>query len=373
MKVLVAAGLYPPEIGGPATYAKMLESDLPNHNVEVVTIPFSLVRNYTKLLRHFVYAVKLWKSCKDCDVIYALDPVSVGLPAMVIAKIRRKTFLLRLGGDYAWEQGSNRFGVTDTLDEFWSSRNWPWPVKLMVFIESLVARSADKVVVPSEYLKGIVKQWGVESENLVVIYSALFPIEVNEDKDELRSMFSYSYPTIVSSGRLVPWKGFSGLIQVVKKLEGEFPDVALKIIGDGELRTQLESEVEKLGLQGKVEFVGSVPKDTLGKMVKAADVFVLNTAYEGLSHQLIEVMDIGTPIVTTKVGGNTELIDDGVEGALIQFNDLTELKSTIARTLNEKEKTSEQIRVAQLRSEQFLKKDSVSSLVDLLYCVTQRT
>ena len=109
-KILIATGLYPPDIGGPATYVCMLEKELPAHGIECVTVPFTHVRHLPKIVRHVVYFWKLVKEARAMDAVYAQDPVSVGVPALLVSFIFRKPFLIRLGGDYAWEQGQQRFG-----------------------------------------------------------------------------------------------------------------------------------------------------------------------------------------------------------------------------------------------------------------------
>jgi len=96
-------------------------------------------------------------------------------------------------------------------------------------------------------------------------------------------------------------------------------------------------------------------------------VFVLNTAHEGLSHQLLEVMDIGTPIVTTNVGGNPELITNGVEGYLVEYNDKDALKEAIVRVLDHPESKERIVQSARARSKQFAKEVVVKELVDLLH------
>src|SRR3989344_2738828 len=110
-RILVATGLYPPDIGGPATYTKMLETHLPKRGVELTVAPYGWVRRYPKIFRHTAFMWKLIRESRGCDAIYALDPVSVGLPALIASKITRKPLFLRIVGDYAWEQGQLRFGV----------------------------------------------------------------------------------------------------------------------------------------------------------------------------------------------------------------------------------------------------------------------
>ena len=120
--LLIATGLYPPDIGGPATYARMLEEKLPKHNVDVDVLAFGMVRHLPKVIRHFAFAFLLFKKAKHADIVYALDPISVGLPAWVVSFLRRKPFIIRLGGDYAWEQGQQRFGLKEYLDEYTANR-----------------------------------------------------------------------------------------------------------------------------------------------------------------------------------------------------------------------------------------------------------
>jgi glycosyltransferase involved in cell wall biosynthesis len=349
MNVLIATGLYPPEIGGPATYALLLEDEFPKKGVKVAIVPFGWVRHYPKIIRHIVYAYKLWQESRDADVIYALDPISVGIPALVVATLRRKKFLIRLGGDYAWEQGRGRFGLTETLDEYLTG-NLKRP---LVTLQSFVTKRATKVVAPSEYLKSVIVKWGVKPANIVVIYSALYPLSVEGTKEEIHDQLSFTNPTIVSAGRLVPWKGFEVLIEVVAKLKEKYPEITLVIAGDGEEQDTLMAKAEAEDITPHVRFVGRISKDALGASIKGADVFVLNTAYEGLSHQLIEVMDLGTPIVTTTAGGNPELITNDVSGILVPFNDADALQTAIVRILEHPETSSRMVQSARARSREF--------------------
>jgi glycosyltransferase involved in cell wall biosynthesis len=367
MKIVLATGLYPPEIGGPTTYVQMLEAELPSRDIQVVTVPFGWVRHYPVIIRHVVYAWKLWKMSRKADIVYAFDPVGVGLPAAFVAKLSRKPFLVRLGGDYAWEQGRVRFGVRQTLDVYTKNHAVaPWRVRVLARLQTYVLQRAVCVVVPSNYLQSIVKQWGIAEEKIKVVHSALYPLEVNVTRDVLRSQLNYPYPTLVSAARLVPWKGLPALITVLGNLQKRYPDISLVIIGEGEERRKLESQVAKSGLSEQVRFTGRISKDALGAALKAADVFVLNTAYEGISHQLIEVMDLGVPIVTTKSGGNPELITNGVNGYLIDFNDTAQLEEAITRVLSHPESRERMTQSARLRSKDFQKQNVVEEMANIL-------
>ena len=135
MKILVATGLYPPEGGGPATYAKVLFDELPQKGVETTVLPFSRVRKYPPIVRHIVYFFLCLRESKGASIIYALDPVSVGLPASLAAFVTRKKFAVKIVGDYAWEQGMQRFGVTALLDDFLKKKSFPFFVQVLRSID----------------------------------------------------------------------------------------------------------------------------------------------------------------------------------------------------------------------------------------------
>ncbi len=182
---------------------------------------------------------------------------------------------------------------------------------------------------PSNYLKKIVMMWGVKEEKIKVVYNAVALKDAIESKEELRKKFEIKGSIIFSAGRLVPWKGFELLIEIMKDL----PDSKLLIAGEGPLREKLEKKIKDLDLKNKVKLVGRLEQDDLLKKIKASDLFVLNTGYEGLSHQLLEVMKVGTPIITTEVGGNPEVIENNKDGILVGYNDKEAIVSAISSIL----------------------------------------
>lgn len=354
MKIVIATGLYPPDIGGPATYSKLLEGALPERGIEPVIVPFGAVRHLPKVIRHLAYAIMLLRRGKGASVIYALDPISVGAPALLACKLSGKKLILRVAGDQAWEQAQQRYGVTDVLDVFVThTQKYPSGVRRLVSLERRVAKSAAHVVVPSEYLKRILMVWGVAEDNITVIYNSYEPVMITDSRESLRAMFEYKGPVMVSAGRLVPWKGFRTLIDLMPGLLGEIPDLTLVIIGDGPQRAALEARAKELNVSERVRFAGRQPKETLMHAIKGADLFVLNTGYEGFSHQLLEVMALGVPVVTTNVGGNPELIEDGKEGQLVPFDDKEALQNAITRVLSDEELRAAFVAAAESKAHSF--------------------
>ena len=333
--ILIVTGIYPPEIGGPATYSKLLADELPKRGYQVQILPFRVVKHLPKIIRHIVFIWKIIQAGKKVDIIYAQDPVSVGLPTRLACFFLGRSYLLRLGGDYAWEQGVSRFGVKDPLDIFVTQNIYGWSVWLFKKIQTHVARNAERVIVPSEYLKRIVIQWGVPASLITVIYSAFEAPNLSDTQEDLRSIYNLSHPTIVSVGRLVPWKGFRVLIECMSEIKSLFPGAKLLIIGEGPEYHNLQQKIIELNLEDSVLLLGSLPKNRLFGLIKASDVFVLNTSYEGLSHQLLEVLSLGVPVVTTNVGGNLELIRHMISGVLVTPDDKVALVEALSQILTD--------------------------------------
>ncbi len=363
IKILIATGLYAPEIGGPATYVAMLEEHLPAKGIDIEVVPFSSVKRYPKIIKHIIYAIKLYSAARTSDTIYALDPVSVGLPAMLAAHLTNKQFYLRIAGDYAWEQGQGRFKVHDSLDDFVDkdSTEYSIPVRILRHVERMVANRAKRIVVPSEYMKGVIMKWGIREEKIIRIYSALHPLPFSKGSDSTPDK-KYS-ATLVTAGRLVPWKGMSALIDVVNTLKEKGRMVQLLIAGDGPLRKELQEKITLANLSDQITLLGKLNKTELAATIRSADLFILNTEYEGLSHQLLEVMSLGVPIITTDIGGNPELIEDHMSGRLVPFNDTNALASAVENLLDNEELRVRFTQNARLKLTNFTEEKVVNQLV----------
>jgi glycosyltransferase involved in cell wall biosynthesis len=337
-KVLVATGIFPPQIGGPATYSKLLLEELPHRGIDIKVQSFGWVIKYPKVIRHVVYFFKVLFSGVGRDVVYAQDPASVGLPALVAAKVLGKKFYLKIVGDYAWEQGSQRSGVTDLLDQFSTEYDkYPFQVRLMKRVEFFVANHADQIIVPSNYLKKIVMNWGINGDKIQVIYNAFHAPNFNQSRDAMRAKYKIDFPMIISVGRLVPWKGFDTLIELMPEIEKEIPGAKLYIVGDGPDKDYLAKCVKKSKAENCVVLTGKMQQGELFEYVKASDLFVLNTSYEGLSHQLLEVLYLEVPIVCSDAGGNVEVIDSEKNGALFTYNDKEAIKKWMVTLLRDRD------------------------------------
>jgi glycosyltransferase involved in cell wall biosynthesis len=182
-------------------------------------------------------------------------------------------------------------------------------------VQTTVASSATKIIVPSEYLKKVVTAWNLKdtkiAEKISVIYNSA---EIETLPTLVPSRTAHQ---IITVGRLVPWKGMHALIRAVAEVQKEIPDASLVIVGEGPEKESLEKLAEELLPAKSVFFRGALTHAQTLDAISSAEIFVLNSTYEGLSHTVIEAMALGSAIIVSDAGGNPELIKDGEDGIVI--------------------------------------------------------
>lgn len=345
--VLFATGIFPPAIGGPATYVHALAPLLAARGwrVDIVTygdhttavappgatravVPAALPPG----LRHLAYFWRVLRRARSSDVVFAMDPVSAGLPAALAALVTGRIFAIKIVGDYAWEQGQSRYGVTDLLDAFQTKR-YASAIERLRRVQRFVVRRAKRVVTPSHYLAGIVQQWGVSESRIRVVENAVEAHGLSAAPDA--AALASRAPEIVSAGRFLPWKGMVQLVAAMPAIRVRVPGARLTLIGDGPERKRIEAEIARLGLADAVVLTGRLPHDTVLSRAAAARVFVLYTGYEGFSHQLVEALAAGAPVVSSDAGGNAEVARDGENALVVRYGDENALVSAVVRLLGD--------------------------------------
>jgi glycosyltransferase involved in cell wall biosynthesis len=368
MRLVVATPLYPPEPGGPATYAKLLEDGLPAFGIDVEVIKFSDIVHFDSGIRHLAFFWRVFKAGLHADAIYALDPVSVGLPAMLAAKLLFKPFALKVVGDFAWEQGRQRFSINSSLDDFVRTKNIPLSLQPLRFIQTLVARSAKKVIVPSQYLELIVAEWGVRRQKISVVWNAVDISRLGIAPKELTSL---PQPRVIAVGRLVPWKGFFELIEALQVLRNNRIYASLAIVGDGPDRYALEEKARDVLKQGYLLSGSLGHEDTLAA-IAACDVFVLDSSYEGLSHTLIEALSLGMAVVASNIGGNREVVENEKNGLLVAPGSASNLAVAIERLIKDEALNKTLRKNAQAAKQLFSKETMLQKTASQLLSLTKR-
>jgi len=333
-RILILTGVFLREVGGPPTLLKELNKDLIKNGYKITVLTFGNkkeIKNYSypvfavsekwpSFLKSFFYLIKGLILGFKADIIYNQDLYTPGFTGLIIKKILKKKLVTRFVGDSAWEIALNRKETIDDIMDFQIN-------KYSRFIErrkkarKVILENSDKVIVVSNFLKDLAVKIGISEEKIKVIYNSVDFLSFENDlKIDLRKELKINGKVILTNARLTPWKGVDMLIKIMSELIRKHNNIKLIIISEGPERENLEKLAVDLDVEENVFFAGRVSRDLVVEYLKIADVFVLNTNYEGMSFSLLEAMKIGTPIITTKVGGNIETVKDKETGLLVDYN-----------------------------------------------------
>jgi colanic acid/amylovoran biosynthesis glycosyltransferase len=190
-------------------------------------------------------------------------------------------------------------------------------------------RRATRVICISDFcrsqLMGLVDE--EEWSKLTVVHCGVDPVDF-----PLRRRPAVRQPPVrvLSVGRLVPVKGHAVLLAALAELLGRDVTVQATIVGDGPLRSALESSAERLGVDSHVTFAGAIGQDRIRSYYAEADIFCLPSFAEGLPVVLMEAMATGVPVVASRIMGVPELVEDGVSGVLVRPGRVDELAAALA-------------------------------------------
>ena len=346
MRITFVSNIFPPTVGGPATHIYNLALTLHNrgHSVRAVVCPddpeglvnppFPIVRvswNTPVPLRYALVWWHTWRAALKSDVVYING---IEAPSTLAALLAGRPRVLKIVGDWAWESAHRRGMTSLGIEEFQRTRQGRL-VRAFQLIQRLYTALATVVIVPSGYVGRFVRGWGSKSTKIRVVHNALTEIpEIEESREEAKRQLGFKGPLVCTVSRLYGWKRVDDLLRMV-------PDFAngavLAIVGDGPEQPALERFAAELGLADRVRFVGRVAHRDVGLYLRAADVFVLNTSYEGLSHTLVEARVVGTPIVTTDIGGNREILTNESNALLTPLGDHRAFVAAVNRILSDHE------------------------------------
>jgi len=203
--------------------------------------------------------------------------------------------------------------------------NFMWP--LIELIEEDTAKKSGKIIAVSrETAKTLIDKHPECSGRIEVIYNAVprewFQIGRRERGNVLLFV-----------GRLSEVKGVEYLVEAMVTVKRDFPDVRLLLVGDGELKGRLQRKVRNLGLRESVTFEGDLDESMLLTLYSMATAFVLPSLYENCPFSILQAFASGVPVVATRIGGVSELIDDAESGLLTPPRDTARLASAISRML----------------------------------------
>jgi glycosyltransferase involved in cell wall biosynthesis len=179
-KILITTPVYPPEIGGSASYSAGLEKELSllGYNVEVLC--FSVFKKYPTGVRHFLFFLKIFKKLFFCDVVLVLDTFSVAFPSSVASFLLRKKMIIRVGGDFVWEQYVERTKEKILLSKFYISNKKLSKKETVILLlqKKIIFPVCMKVVFSTEWQNVIYKDFfSIKKNKIAIINNCTHPYE----------------------------------------------------------------------------------------------------------------------------------------------------------------------------------------------------
>jgi glycosyltransferase involved in cell wall biosynthesis len=154
-------------------------------------------------------------------------------------------------------------------------------------------------------------------------------------------------PLVGMVGRLGWKKGYEFALQAFAVLRERIPSLRVDIVGDGDLRGELERRIDELGLRGTVQLLGQ--RSDVPACLERFDCFVLSSVIEGMPNALLEAMSMRLPVVTTSAGGSAEVVEDGISGLVVPPRDASALADAIGRVLADRDLAARLGRAAERR------------------------
>src|SRR5579863_1668017 len=206
-------------------------------------------------------------------------------------------------------------------------------------VQRIICKAADCVLVNAEASREALVKEGYAPCKIVVIRNGIMLSKFGKRQNGglLRRELGLplSAPLVMVSSRLNQMKGIQYFLDAAVILAARFPEARFLVVGDGESRTELEEYGGRGGLGRRVVFTGF--RSDVPELLSEAQVSVLPSLSEGLSNALLESMAAGVPVVATRVGGNPEVIEDGVTGLLVPLRDSAALAGAVGRVLEDKD------------------------------------
>lgn len=283
MKILISTGIYPPDIGGPAQYARNLYETWKAEGHEVKVAAYRWERAFPNFARHFLFFTKIIRKGWNADMILVLDTWSAAVPTMYACALMGKKYVIRTGGDFLWETYVERTGDLVLFKDFYNTRLNKLSKKERVIFklggESL--RKASKVIYSTEWQRKIFeKVYKLDKNKSVIVEN--YCGEREEPVEPEGRVF-------LAGTRNLKWKNVEALKEAFKLAQ---------------------SEINKRGLLA-IEFdTTKAIYDNFQERMRRAYVVILTSLGDISPNMILDAIRLGVPFILTKETGIADKIKD---------------------------------------------------------------
>lgn len=290
-------------------------------NRGIGAVPLAVIRRATNPVRDLIGVFRLVRFLQTSSYLIVHTHTSKGgFVGRLAARIAGIPIIVHTAHGFAFHEFSSTVAL-----QFYAT------------LERMAARWCDQIITVSNFHR----EWALELkiaplEKIVAIQNGISTerLKVTRPRDQVRAELGVSSEEVLIAtlGRLAPQKGLEYLIRAVPYILDQMGNrVRVIIVGEGPLRTELEALVLSIGVNSHVRLIGF--RADIADILNAADVIALPSLWEGLSIALLEAMAMAKPIVTTTIGSNREVIEDGKTGLLVPPRDPGALAKAIVSLL----------------------------------------
>ena len=336
----MTVGIFPPDIGGPATFvpkiAKYFQDEL-NYEIEILTLSdnknsninddFSVKRidrNLPIIYRWLKTIFTIYKLGKNKDLIFVNG---LGTETTIANIFLKKKIIRKIVGDPVWERAYSKAKISESFDEF-QVKNYGFSISLQKKVRSFSIKKSDIVVTPSKHLKNFILNLGFKNKIEIINNGVFIP-------EENTNIFTNDQINITIVSRLVSHKNIKKIIRAISDLNN--PLIYLNIIGDGPELNQLQKISLESNNKDNIIFHGKLNRDDINHIFLKSDIYIQASNYEGLPHSLLEAMSYGIPVLCTPVGECKEILGNEDRGYILDLPvSKNNIKSKISEIISEK-------------------------------------
>ncbi len=340
MRVLVTVGIFPPDIGGPATFVpkivKYFQDEL-NYEIEILTLSDNknsninddfrvkrIDRNLPIIYRWLKTIFTIYKFGKNKDLIFVNG---LGTETTIANIFLKKKIIRKIVGDPVWERAYSKAKISESFDEF-QVKNYGFSISLQKKVRSFSIKKSNIVVTPSKHLKNFILNLGFKNKIEIINNGVFIP-------EENTNIFTNDQINITIVSRLVAHKNIKKIIRAISDLND--PLIYLNIIGDGPELNQLQKISLESNNKDNIIFHGKLNRDDINHIFLKSDIYIQASNYEGLPHSLLEAMSYGIPVLCTPVGECKEILGNEDRGYILNLPvSKNNIKSKISEIIGEK-------------------------------------
>lgn len=276
MRIVIATGIFPPEVGGPSFYSAALQGALEAQGHSVRVVLYGRLKQLPPGVRHLLYALKLVRHARWADGIIAFDTYSVGLPVVIAGLFVRRPTIVRIGGDFMWEMYTERSGDLVTLPQVYERRDkWTRKERLNFALQKWVIGRVD-LAFSCGWIRNIWRHvYTLDEARSHVVENAIPPRETGTPPSRKNFLF-YTRPLAL--------KNNAAFRQAFEQARVQRPEITLE--------------------------EGVVPHEELMSRMREGYAVVLPSISDVTPNYILDAIRFGKPFLLTKYSGYAEPFKD---------------------------------------------------------------